>query len=151
MKPSWASLTILVLPCHVFNAIIEWTLCKTRLYASFHNCPLRLDSWLLSDVFVRPPWLRSWRKEIVYLMSALGCSQMQTVLVHSSAEQARKEEGRWWGNKEATDKNKKAWHVHGSCDVSFFSVYLFLWCYMFILPQPVFWLINIKTSLRACK
>lgn len=131
MKPSRASVPVLLLVCHVCNTITEYTLCKTGLCTSFHNFSLRLESWLVSDFLVWAPWFRSWRKELVYLMSALGPSQMQTVLVHSSADkQARKANGRGWGKKEVTDKktNKHGMLMaHLTCDF-FFSVYLFWWC-----------------------
>lgn len=111
--------------------------CECRLYttwlcASFYKFSLRVNSWLRLDFLVWAPSFRSWRKEHVYLMSALGRSQMQTVLVHSSAEQTRKEKGRGRGNKEVRDKKCGMLMAHLTCK------FYFWWCYVFILPQSLF-------------
>lgn len=119
MEPSSTDLPILMGACHVFNTINGCALLWNTMLYQISQLFLRLDSWLRSDFLVREPLFRSWRKGVVYLMSALAHSQMQTVLLHSLAEWMRKE-GRGWGNKEVMDKKKSWWNVNGWPDLYFF-------------------------------
>lgn len=112
--------------CHVFNTINDCVLYETPCWIIFHNFFFRLDSWLRSDFLVWELLFKSWRKGVVYLMSALAHSHMQTVLVHSSAEWMRKQ-GRGRGNKEVMDKKKVGGMLMADVTCNFFfSLFLFI-------------------------